>query len=106
MGGNTDDIGIPAEMQYVEAEVLRSNTPRDVCRLAAGEHQTSQRDVQSMSVSDIFSLMCKTAKEKLHGKDKSPYLTDSEVYQVCVQCGLQRFRDRTGKELTAQQEVC
>ena len=104
LGGNEDDIGIPAELQFVDAEVLRPNTPRDICRLAAGDHHVAQKDVQSMSVSDIFKLMCQTAREKL-AKHQTKVPTDNEVHTVCLQCGLQKLRDRTGKELTPQHEV-
>ena len=88
-GFSGGDVGIPVEFKMVEAEVLRTNTPRDICRLAAGEHQLAQRDVQSMSVADIFTLMARTAREKLASQHKSAFLTDAEVYTVCMQCGLQ-----------------
>ena len=94
LGGPHNDVCIPPEYQYVDAEVLHSNTPKEVCRLAAGEHQVSHRDVQLMSVAEIFSLMCQTAREK-NIKHRTPYFTDNEVHQVCLQCGLQKFRDRS-----------
>ena len=105
-GGNQDDIGISHEMQFVDAEVLKVSTPKEVCRLAAGEHQITQRDVQSMSVADIFSLMTKFARDKLQSKLGTRYLSDNEVLMVCQQCGLTKFQDRNGKELTESQSVC
>ena len=59
-------------MHIVDADVLRANTPLEVFRLAAGEHQNSQRDVQGMSMADAFAFLCKTAKEKA-AKMGSPY---------------------------------
>ena len=94
------------ELQYVEAEVLNVNTPLDVCRLAAGEHQLSQRDVQSMTVHEIFAMMAQASKEKSLTAAGTPYLTDNEIHKVCVQCGLQKLRDRNGKELTPEHEFC
>ena len=106
MGGLSGDVGVPMEFKFVEAEVLRSNTPREVCRLAAGEHQMAQRDVHSMSVADIFALMARTAREKMAIAGNSRYLTETEVFTVCMQCGLQRSHDRSGKEVSEANEVC
>ena len=57
-----------------------------------------------MSVAEIFGLMCQSAREKA-AKHRTNFLTDNEVHLVCLQCGLQKFRDRSGKELTAAHEV-
>ena len=104
-GGQDNEEGIPEAMQFVDAEVLRANTPLEVCRLAAGEHQNSQRDVQGMSMADAFAFLCKTAKEKA-AKMGSPYFTDNEVAMAGRQLGLQKFRDRHGNELSETQSVC
>ena len=104
LGGQQNEKWIPDELQYVEAEVLRSNTPIEICRLAAGEHQVAQRDVQAVSVSDAFSFFLKTAKEKM-AKHNTPYLSDNEIAMAGLQLGLQKFRDRQGKELTESQSV-
>jgi hypothetical protein len=81
------------ELQWVDAEILRANTPIEVCRLAAGEHQTAQRDVQGMSVADAFSFLVKTAREKKE-KMGSPFLTDNEVAMVGLQLGLKKSATR------------
>jgi hypothetical protein len=105
LGGADNEAGIPLEFQYVDAEVLKANTPVDICRLAAGEHQLAQKDVQSMSVADAFAFMVKAAREKgvRHG---TTFLTDKEVGMLCEQLGLQKFRDKSGNELTETQAVC
>ena len=106
LGGRADDPTIPPEVQFVEAEVLRANTPISICRLAAGEHQVSQKDVQSMTVAEIFAMMTTAALEKRAGPHKSPFLNDNDVHTVCIQCGLQKFRDRNGRELSPERQVC
>ena len=58
-----------------------------------------------MSVAEIFALMAQAAKEKL-SKSQNRYLTDNEIHLVCLQCGLQKSKDRNGKELTPEREVC
>jgi hypothetical protein len=105
LGGMDAEATIPLELQWVDAEILRANTPIEVCRLAAGEHQTAQRDVQGMSVDDAFSFLVKTAREK-NEKMGSPFLTDNEVAMVGLQLGLQKFRDKNGNELSESQSVC
>ena len=105
LGGADNETGIPLEFQYVDAEILKANTPLDICRLAAGEHQLAQKDVQSMSVADAFAFMVKAAREKgvRHG---TTFLTDKEVGMLCEQLGLQKFRDKSGNELSETQAVC
>ena len=105
LGGADNAASIPAELQFIDAEVLRPNTPLEVCRLAAGEHQTAQTDVQGMSVADAFSFLVKTAREK-EAKHGTRFLTDNEVSMVGHQLGLQKFRDKHGNELSESQSVC
>jgi hypothetical protein len=106
MGGIANDPGMAAEYQFVEAEVLKPNTPVEIARLAAGEHQEHQQAVENMSVSDVFAMFVKSAREKMEGKLKTPFLTDNEVAMIAWQCGLQKFKDKHGNTLSEQKAVC
>ena len=105
LGGEDGDKGIPEPLQFLEAEVLKSATPLELCCLAAGEHQLEQKDVMAMSVGDAFAFYVKTCREKLT-KMGTPYLTDSEVAQAGCQLGLQQYLDRNGRTLKEEQAVC
>ena len=89
---------------YVEAEILRSSTPLEVCRLAAGQHQTQQRDVQIITVSDMFQFFVTAAKEKME-RLNTPYFTEKETGVICKQLGLLKFVDRQGNLLSEKQAV-
>jgi len=103
-GGQSNDSQIPDLLQFLDAEVLRTTTPLAVCRLAAGEHQAEQKDVQQLAVSDAFAFLCKTAKEKKE-KQFSSFLTDNEVLMTCLQLGLQKFKDKQGNEMSEDRQV-
>ena len=105
LGGLDNPKAVPEALQYLEAEVLRANTPVELCRLAAGEHQLEQRDVLSISVADSFAFFVKSAREKA-SKLKTAFFTDAEVAQMGCQLSLQQYLDRNGNIVTEEKAVC
>lgn len=106
MGGKRDsDAQIPDEIKFVDAELLKHNTPKELCRLAAGEHQAHQKDVEGASTSDVFSYFYLMATEKMNSDLATPFMSDNEIFIHCRSLGLQKFTDKYGKELTDKQQV-
>lgn len=105
LGGEDNSKAVPEPLQFLEAEVLRPNTPVELCRLAAGEHQLEQRDVMSLSVADAFAFFVKSSREK-KAKFGSPFFSDKEVATLGCQLGLQQYLDRNGHVVSEAQAVC
>ena len=105
LGGKKEDASIPEELKFVDAEVLKHNTNRELCRLAAGEHQANQKDVEGASTADVFSYLSLMAQEKKKGPLETPFMTDNEIWSHCKSMGIQKFVDKYGRDLTEQQQV-
>ena len=104
-GGKKEDANIPEELKFVDAEVLKHNANRELCRLAAGEHQANQKDVEGASTADVFSYLSLMAQEKKKGPLETPFMTDNEIWSHCKSLGIQKFVDKYGRDLTEQQQV-
>jgi hypothetical protein len=104
LGGKAQDANIPDEFKYVDAEILKHNTNRELCRLAAGEHQAHQKDVAMANTADIFTYLVQMAQEK-QANQGTPFMNDNEIYHHCRSMGITKFVDKNGKELTEQQQV-
>ena len=62
---------IPRPYRYVRAMILREGTSGDVCALAAGLHQTTQRGAQDTMFSEICSAIVRKVRSlrKQHAEE-------------------------------------
>ena len=92
-------------MRFVEAEILRADTPLEVCRLAAGQHQALQCQVKGISSEDAFALFQQTALEYLESRGQ-PWMSDAEMWQVLQQLGVQyQAKKADTKEKSPEEQV-
>lgn len=106
LGGVANQHSLPEEYQFVEAEVLKSTTPLEVCRLAAGRHQAQQKDVQVISVADTFQFFVTAAREQKQ-QFGTEYFDDKDksLAKMCRQLGLLSWIDKMGNVLNDAQAV-
>ena len=102
---NFSEEKIPNTVRFVEAEILRADTPLEVCRLAAGQHQALQCQVKGISSEDAFALFQQTALEYLESRGQ-PWMTDAEMWQVLQQLGVQyQAKKADTKEKSPEEQV-
>ena len=79
---------IPVPIRFVHAEILRADTPVQLVRLAAGEHQRLQSERQDCCTEDVMRLLAQTLEKKRERHPTDWALTDNEIYVVVQTLGL------------------
>ena len=80
---------IKAPIRYVQCEVLKHDTPLQLCKLAAGEHQRIQQDTRECQTADIIEMLRhECTKKYVNTETQSAQLTDDELYVQLESLGL------------------
>jgi hypothetical protein len=103
-GGQRNDANVDECIKHVAAEVLRVNTPIELCKVAAAQHQFVQGDFHGLSTAEIFAFFHQTSLEK-QTKFGTRILLDKEVGKIGMNLGLQQFFDRHGKLVPVEKQV-
>lgn len=102
---------IPGSVRTVHAEVLRSDTPIQLLRLAAGDHQRLQSQSYGCTTADVVRLMGHTLMMKQKRAPSETSLSEVELFLVLQTLGLVQ-EDRlpaqkaSSKKSAQQQLVC
>ena len=92
---------LPKAYLKVEGEVLAVDTPLEVCRRAAGEHQVQQHGVTACTTWDTMQYISMVCMLKVNA-GKPPQLTDNELYQTLCGLGMasedSKLTDKTASE--------
>lgn len=78
---------IPQAVSHVQAEVLGAETPIQLVRLAAGEHQRLQSETRECSTYDTVRMLGKQITQKL-SKGEGSVLTDAELFLTIQTMGV------------------
>ena len=78
---------LPRAVTHVQALILRPQTPRRLCRLAAGFHQSLQEQNEPLGINETMRSLGHTCAERKR-RVGDPMLTDEELFLVLAQSGL------------------
>ena len=73
--------------KFVHAEVLRPDVPKQVAKLAAGQHQRQQHESKDLNTYDIMTMLAMTAESKAKTSG-SPFMDDATIYLCLEQLGM------------------
>ena len=104
------DEDFPGAPRAVHAEVLRSDTPLQLAKLAAGEHQRTQHDIRECSTEDVVALLARECEIKLEQTGQAQ-LTDGEIFLQLETLGVVKETKlpkatRPAKKSTSELLVC
>ena len=78
---------IPEVVRTVQAEILAHETPIQLVRLAAGEHQRLQSETRECSTYDIVRMLGRAIRQKID-KGDSEVLSDAELFLIVQTMGV------------------
>jgi hypothetical protein len=95
---------IPDTIKNLRAEILSSETPLEVCRLAAGQNQRIQSNSEEVSTADAYAFIVMKCRERqvTHG---SPFMSDNEVFECVQNLGISYTSKRSDKMEKSQDEI-
>ena len=82
-----EDEDISEAMRWVEGAILRADTPLQVARRAAGEHQMAQSETRELSTFDLMTEMAREC-QKRKSVTGSPFLDDAALFLLLESVGL------------------
>lgn len=85
-----NESSIPTALREVHAEVLFSDTPIQLVRLAAGEHQKLQSERREMTTEDICRVLATTMHRKMYSMtgNGEAALGESELFLALETMGV------------------
>ena len=78
---------MPDAVRSVQAEILNHETPIQLVRLAAGEHQRLQSETKECSTYDIVRMLGRQIQKKMSQGDGS-VLADAELFLTVQTMGI------------------
>ena len=83
-----DGVGVSEYVKFVKAAVvLKVDTPKRVCRLCSGYHQSIQEMVEGVGLPDVMHHIANLSLEKKK-KTGNPYMTEPHLLMALMSCGI------------------